>query len=107
LHTRLQNIDAPTHQGIDGVFKKGNEYFIVESKYKGTATLSNTADGMQMSDGWIRGSNRIIDAVGGNRGLADDILNGYKRILSEVAPDGSIIFKELDSSGKVIGIFIP
>jgi hypothetical protein len=109
LHTRLQTIDAPTRQGIDGVFKKGNEYFIVEAKYKGTATLSTLADGTkQMSDAWIRGNNRLIDAVGGNQAIYDDILNsGYKRLLAEVAPDGTVIYKELDGSGNILNIFNP
>ncbi len=106
LHTRLQSIDAPTRQGIDGVFKKGNEYFIVESKYSGTATLSNTADGKQMSDAWINGSNRLQNAVGPT--VFQDInAVGYRRLLAEVAPDGTIIYKELDASASVIGTFTP
>jgi hypothetical protein len=106
LHTRLQTIDAPTRQGIDGVFKKGNEYFIVEAKYKGTATLSMTADGKQMSDTWINGSNRLQNAVSPT--VFQDInAVGYRRILAEVAPDGTIVYKELDASASVIGIFTP
>ena len=109
LHTRLQSIDAPTQQGIDGVFKKGNEYFIVEVKYKGTATLSTLTDGTkQMSDAWIRGNNRLIDAVDGNQTIYDNILNtGYKRLLAEVAPDGTVIYKELDASAGVLSVFNP
>ena len=30
--------------------------------------------------------------------------NGYKRILSEVSPDGKIIYKELDKNGKILNI---
>jgi hypothetical protein len=107
LHTRLQNIDAPTRQGIDGVFKKGNEYFIVEAKYSGTATLSTLTDGTkQMSDSWIRGNNRLIDAVGELK--AQEIIDsGYKRLLAEVAPDGTVIYKELDANANVIGTYIP
>lgn len=105
----MQSIDAPTSQGIDGVFKKGNEYFIVESKYSGTATLSTLTDGTkQMSDVWIRGNRRLIDAVGGNQAVYDDILNsGYKRISAEVAPDGTIIYKELDAKANLLGTFNP
>jgi hypothetical protein len=105
----LQSIDAPTHQGIDGVFKKGNEYFIVEAKYKGTATLSTLTDGTkQMSDAWIGQNNfqRLIDAVGETS--AREIRNvGYKRLLAEVAPDGTVIYKELDASANVLGVFTP
>lgn len=112
LHTRLDNIDAPTRQGIDGVFKKGNEYFIVEAKYHGTATLSTLTDGTkQMSDAWITGggaNNRLFQAVGGNQAIYDDIINsGYKRLLAEIAPDGTVIYKELDASASVIGSFTP
>ena len=36
LHTRKTALtDGWGETGIDGVFKKGNEYFIVEAKYKG------------------------------------------------------------------------
>jgi hypothetical protein len=106
LHTRLQSIDAPTHQGIDGVFKKGNEYFIVEAKYHGTATLGNTIDGKQMSDAWINGSDRLLNAVGPTV-LQDINAVGYRRLLAEVSPDGSIIYKELDANANVIGTFTP
>jgi hypothetical protein len=108
-------VDSPTKQGIDGVFKKeikvGTktevEYFVVEAKYKGTATLGSTADGKQMSDGWIKGSNRLEIAIG-DEILARKIISaGYKRVLAEVAPNGSIIFKELDASAGVIGTFVP
>lgn len=96
-----------THQGIDGVFKKDNEYFIVEAKYHGTATLGNTVDGKQMSDTWINGSNRLRNVVN-NQAVYDDIINsGYRRLLAEVAPDGSVIYKELDINANVIGTFTP
>lgn len=107
LHTRIIDIDAPTKQGIDGVFKKGNEYFVVEAKYKGSATLGNTADGKQMSDSWITGSGRLLNAVASEQVVNEILAKGYKRILAEVAPDGSIVFKELDSSASVIGTFTP
>lgn len=65
-----------------------------------------TNDGLQMSDPWITSSERLQKAVGGT--LAAEIrAKGYKRILSNVSPDGSVVFKELDSTGKVIGVFTP
>lgn len=107
LHTRLIDIDAPTKQGIDGVFKKGNDYFVVESKYKGSATLGTLVDGTkQMSSAWIIGNNRLLDVVGSEIFQEMNAV-GFKRILAEVAPDGTIIFKELDGSANVIGSFIP
>jgi hypothetical protein len=75
LHTRITNIDAPIHQGIDGVFVKNGQYFILEAKY-GTATLNpeNPATNLpkQMTDAWIRGDNRLIRAVQ-NQSTVDDI----------------------------------
>lgn len=107
LHTRLESIDAATRQGIDGVFKRGDEYFIVEAKYKGTATLSTLSDGTkQMSDAWINGNNRLADAVGPVV-LQDINAVGYRRLLAEVSPDGSVVYKELDANANVIGIFNP
>jgi hypothetical protein len=57
---------------------------------------------------WIQP--RLADAVGAD--LAQDIVfDGYKRILAKVAPDGSVIYRLIDESGKVIrgtaGDFIP
>jgi hypothetical protein len=100
IHTnRVADIDAPMKQGIDGVFEKNGEYFIVESKYHGTSKLKNTNDGPQMSDDWINGSNRLNNAVGDD--LAEKIRDkGYKRILSEITPDGKIEYKLLDINGK-------
>lgn len=110
LHTRIQNIDAPTHQGLDGVFQKGNEYFIVEAKYHGTATLNpaNPTTGLpkQMTDSWITGGDRLLDAVGTTTRL-EILSTGYRRLLAETAPDGSVIYKELDANANVIGIFNP
>jgi hypothetical protein len=113
LHIRITNIDAPTHQGIDGVFVKNGQYYIVEAKYHGQATLTpaNTATGLpkQMSDGWIQGGDRLLNAVGKDEALANAILNNnnYRRILAEVAPDGTIVYKELDAMANEIGKFIP
>jgi hypothetical protein len=100
---RVTDIDAPMKKGIDGVFEKNGEYFIVESKYSGTSKLKPTNDGPQMSDAWINGSDRLKKAVD-NTTLKAIEENGYKRILSEIAPDGKIVYKELDSSGKVLNI---
>jgi hypothetical protein len=102
LHTdRVTNLDATMKQGIDGVFEKNGQYFIVESKYSGTSKLKNTIDGPQMSDAWIKGSNRLNNSVGAD--VRKEIIDkGYKRILSQVAPDGKIIYKELDLDGKII-----
>jgi hypothetical protein len=99
---RVTDIDAPMKKGIDGVFEKNGEYFIVESKYSGTSKLKDTKDGMQMGDVWIK--NRLEKAV--EEDITRNInIKGYKRILSEVTPDGSITYKLLKSQdGKIFEI---
>jgi len=106
-HVRRTNIDQPLDQGIDGVFQNPNtgEYIIVESKYN-TGSLSNTADGLQMSDSWITGSNRLIQEVGED--LANEILDdGYTRVLAKISTDGSISYRELNNLGQEIGDWTP
>lgn len=69
---RVTDIDAPTHQGIDGVYYDAGpppRYIIAEAKY-GTAKLSTLSDGTkQMSDKWI--DDRLLDAIG------EDAYNQY------------------------------
>lgn len=100
LLARIDDIDAPGHNGIDGVFQKNGEYFIVEGKYTGSASLNpaNPSTGLprQMSDAWIQ--QKLPDAVGQN--LADDIIDaGYSRILAKVAPDGTVTYKYVSDTG--------
>ena len=52
---RVTDLNAPNHQGIDGVYYNPNghpPYVIGEAKY-GSSRLGNTLDGPQMSDDWI------------------------------------------------------
>lgn len=96
-------MNAPTHQGIDGVYYKLNghpPYIIGEAKY-GSSKLGSTKDGMQMSDTWINGSNRLVNAVG--KDVADDILlEGYGRILVNITSDGKVIIKKFGLRSKGI-----
>lgn len=93
---KVTDINAKTHQGIDGVYYNpdGNPpYIIGEAKY-GSSTLGNTRDGAQMSDTWIKGSDRLVNAVG--KDLADDIfLEGYGKTVVRIKPDGSMVPKTL------------
>jgi hypothetical protein len=106
LHIRKTALTQGWGQtGIDHVFRKGNHFYIVESKY-GSAVQKMTDDGLQMSDPWIRGSFRLRDAVGS--AMADEIIDvGYTRVLSKIAPDGTIVYKELNQFGIEIGDFFP
>ena len=92
-HRKTALTDGWGETGIDGIFKKDGQYYIIEAKYTGFSTLNTTIDGKQLSNGWIEGSSRLENAVG--RDLANDIKQmGYKKIWAKVAPDGSISFKE-------------
>lgn len=105
---KVTSIDQKSHQGIDGVYclesgkSEGKEekplYVIAEAKY-GCAELSKTADGKQMSDSWIMGSDRLEKAVGKER--ADEILlQGYSRKLI-IFPFTDIQEKELYGNGNI------
>lgn len=69
---RVTDLNAPTHQGIDGVYYNLDghpPYIIGEAKY-GSSRLAILADGTpQMSDKWI--IDRLENAVG--EGVANDI----------------------------------
>ncbi|WP_256259932.1 hypothetical protein [Winogradskyella luteola] len=59
-----------------------------------------------MSDAWIQGNNRLVNEVG--QDLANDILDdGYTRVVARILPDGSVTYKQLDSSGNIIGVWTP
>lgn len=94
---RVTDLNAPTHKGIDGVYYNPDghpPYIIGEAKY-GSSKLGSTRDGMQMSDTWINGSDRLVNAVG--KDMADDIfLEGYGKTLVNIAPDGTIKVTSLD-----------
>jgi hypothetical protein len=81
---------------------KDGQYFIVEAKYTGTAKLGTTSGNVrQMSDTWITSNNRLQNAVGSS--VADDILSsGYTRLLAEVAPDGSVVYRMLGGEGASV-----
>ena len=70
--SRVTDLNAPTHQGIDGVYYNLDghpPYIIGEAKY-GSSRLAILADGTpQMSDKWI--IDRLENAVG--EGVANDI----------------------------------
>jgi|GEM_PF-2094003 len=103
-NNRVTSLDQKIEKGIDGVYRDADgNYVIVEAKYN-TSKLSQTpADGPQMSDNWIEGSNRIERAVG-DADLADDILlNGYDRVLTHIDPNGNVTTSRIDSNGKVVG----
>lgn len=103
---RVTDLNSAGHQGIDGVYyKEGGEpeYIIVDSKY-GSAQLSETADGKQMSDKWI--DNRLDNAVGKEK--ADEIRmekmansENVGSFVAHVGEDGIVTYDRLDSNGDI------
>lgn len=113
LHTRIDNIDAPGHTGIDAVFEKNGQYFIVESKFSKTTTPSltpaNASTGLpkQMSDAWIQRPGELANVIG-DTNLADDIIDaGYTRVVATHGPNGATIFKEVSSQGVIGNVWTP
>lgn len=94
---RVTDLNAPNHQGIDGVYYNPNghpPYVIGEAKY-GSSRLGNTLDGPQMSDDWIYGSNRLLKAVG--KEMYDDILvEGYGKQLIHIDKNGVLDVTAID-----------
>lgn len=94
---KVTDINTPTHHGIDGVYYNPDghpPYVIGEAKY-GSSKLTNTMDGMQMSDTWINGGDRLVNAVG--KDVADDILlEGYGKSLVNISSDGTIKITDLN-----------
>jgi|GEM_PF-2298804 len=90
--------------GIDDLYKVNRadvDYVIVEYKFN-TAKQGMTNDGLQASQSWITGSNRLVNSVGTE---ADNVLKAIENGRTEtwlvnVMPDGSSKIKVLDQFGK-------
>ncbi|MCH5249595.1 MAG: hypothetical protein J1E98_06670 [Lachnospiraceae bacterium] len=103
----ITEIDDIGHQGIDGVYYNPDghpQYIIVDAKY-GTAQLSDTLDGKQMSDNWI--DKRLDESVGKEK--ADEIrmeklLNpdNVSSYISHIDESGNVIFDKLDGKANII-----
>ncbi len=103
----VTSLDDEIHQGIDGVYynENGNpQYIIVDAKY-GTAQLSETQDGKQMSETWI--DNRLNQSIGTERAdeirlekvLNPDNVGSY---ISHIDSEGNVTYDKLDENGNVI-----
>jgi hypothetical protein len=82
--------------GIDGVWKHGSpppDYIITEAKY-GKSRLGMTNDGLQMSDSWITGSERLKKAVGSReagRIITAMALGTVEKMLHKIDATGKLI----------------
>ncbi|ATA92411.1 cytosolic protein [Capnocytophaga canimorsus] len=82
------------------------KYVIVESKY-GSSTLNpKTKDGPQMSDDWIKGSDRLekaiedIDIVDDIRFNLDNNPENVQKVLSEIDKSGNVTMYKINPDGS-------
>ena len=95
LHDRVTSLDDKGHQGIDGVYEKDGKFVIADAKF-GTATLSDTQDGKQMSESWI--DKRLDEAVGKEK--ADEIRNAYEEAPENITTEVYHYNPETDEEGS-------
>lgn len=107
---RITDIDQKGHSGIDGVYENlmyppPPKYIIAESKYGKSPLSKDAKDGPQMSDDWIKGSNRLEKAIGDDAREVKKALDRgeVERVLSKVDETGNVTTFAIDETGKVIG----
>ncbi|MFV0336598.1 MAG: hypothetical protein ACK5JR_21345 [Tropicimonas sp.] len=99
--------DASNLQGIDSIFRDPGpppRYVVVESKYRSDEPFAPpfpmTKDGPQMGGRWAR--ERVMDAVGGDRALARQILDPPpQRVLQRIGPDGKVQNIDFDTGRDI------
>ena len=110
---KLARMPGIGETGIDDLYKVTRpdvDYVIVEYKFVGTenktgaAALGKTQDGLQGSEAWVWGGDRIEKSVG-SRIEADRIRDAIKANRTETwvvttRPDGATQVQVLDSLGK-------
>ncbi|MCG8672534.1 MAG: DUF637 domain-containing protein, partial [Pseudomonadales bacterium] len=100
LHERIKSLDAPTTQGIDGIFEKDGKFYIVESKFGSSRLSKGLADGTdQMDAKWIE--NRI-EQLNLPVEVKLDILDNYLPVVARIDEAGAIAYKKLDDTGRVV-----
>ncbi len=107
--TRLGRMGEIGSTGIDDLYKvasKDLDYVVVEYKF-GTSKLGMTADGLQTSDGWVLGSDRILKAVENNAAEAEAIANALRagrveKWIVHTDPAGGVSIWISDASGKIV-----
>ena len=95
-------------KGIDGLYENENVKYVVDEAKFGSSKLGKTKDGPQMSDDWLKGSDRILKAVDGDEELARKISKALdrgevERVLTKIDKEGNVTTYRLDGEGKVIG----
>ena len=108
---RLSRAPMIGQTGIDDLYKVVRpdvDFVMVEYKF-GSSRLGATADGLQLSDGWLRGSvtgnDRIVRAIGADEALVVDRSMNAGRVekwLVHIDPFGNATVALVDRSGKNI-----
>ena len=104
---RIGRVPTPGQTGIDDLYRVARpdvDFVVVEYKF-GSSTLGSTADGLQMSDTWLMGSDRLTRAVGAEGALdVSRALNAgrVEKWLVHTDPLGNVTVALVDKSGKVI-----
>ncbi|WP_255387566.1 hypothetical protein [Listeria sp. ILCC792] len=104
---RVTTLNDKLQTGIDGVYECASpppKYIIAEAKFN-TSQLKQTQDGLQMSESWILGSNRLEKAVGPEIAelIKDELLmhpENVQSILVNIDVNGNAVESILDSAGK-------
>ena len=108
---RIWRTPGVGQQGIDDLYKVVRpdvDYVFVEYKF-GSSKLGTTADGLQMSDGWLQGTtsgkNRIAESLGKVEAGAvqDAVRQGrIEKWLVHTDPFGNVTVGLVDRNGKFI-----
>jgi len=100
------SLDDTLKKGIDGIYENSKpppKYIIDEAKY-GKSKLGKTNDGKQMSDDWIKGSNRLEDQVGKQKAqeIKDALDNGeVDRVISKIDSKGNVKTYKVNANGTI------
>jgi filamentous hemagglutinin len=110
---KIGRVPTVGQTGIDDLYKVKKpdvDYIVVEYKY-GSSKLGSTADGVQMSDTWLTGSNtgynRILESVNGNTQVANSVdkaiqLGRVEKWVVHTDPFGVVTVGVVDKAGKIV-----
>jgi filamentous hemagglutinin len=110
--TKLARIPGIGETGLDDLYRVNRpdvDFVVIEYKFlsdkakSGSSALGKTGDGLQGSESWIMGSDRINKAVGNNIGIdvRRAVDNGrVETWVVRTLPNGSTEVEVLDSLGK-------
>ena len=102
-----KGLDDTIKKGIDGIYENSNpppQFVIDEAKYNTSQLSQKPKDGPQMSDDWIKGSNRLDNQVGRVKAqeIRDALDNGeVDKVVSRIDTNGNVTTNRVNSDGTV------